>query len=171
VCAERYALTGAWCVGERRSVLLSTLDAYKFERVKAAATVFARLLHETVPVIGPDYVVATIPTASQHIRVRGYDHAELIAKEFAKLRGLPYQRLLNRETSVTQHFSSRRERFAHAKSAFKLRRTAPKVFLFDDIITTGATIQAATELLRAGGVEEVYVGVIARQPLDGSSDL
>jgi ComF family protein len=168
---ERHGLRGAWCVGERRGALLASLDAYKFERTKAAAGEFARLLDATTPIIESECVVTSIPTAPSHIRVRGYDHAALIAQEFARLRGLPFLQMLDRESSGTQHFSTRRERFIDAKQAFTLRQSRPAVFLIDDIVTTGATLEAATELLLEGGATRVYVGVIARQPLDDSAHL
>ena len=171
LCAERHDLLSAWCVAERRSTLRTALDAYKFERVQAASEIFARLLDESVPLLEADVVVTSIPTVPAHIRERGYDHAGLIAKKFAKLRGLTYRPLLDRTDTHTQHFSTRRERVAHAERAFQARSCAERVLLVDDIVTTGATIQAAARVLTRAGAQEVCVGIIARQPLDEKADL
>ena len=165
-CTERYDLCSAWCIGERRETLKSVLDAYKFERVRSAAESFARLMDETIPVLDPDTVVTAIPTVPAHIRQRGYDHAELAAKRFARLRGLPYRPLLERRDTHTQHTSSRQDRLRNAAQAFKTRRVAENVLLFDDIVTTGATVQAAAKELKRAGAERIHVAIIARQPLD-----
>ncbi|MET0980124.1 MAG: phosphoribosyltransferase family protein [Candidatus Saccharimonadales bacterium] len=38
--------------------------------------------------------------------------------------------------------------------------------LIDDVVTTGATIKYAAESLRQAGATQIWVAVIARQPLD-----
>lgn len=171
LCSERNHLLSAWCVGERTAALRTALDAYKFEHVKAAADTFAQLLHEAMPQLNGNVVVAAIPTAPAHIRERGYDHAELIARKFAKLRGLPYRSLLERTDTHTQHFATRGERLHYADKAFRAIRIEQQVLLIDDIVTSGATIQAAARELKRAGVESLQVGIIARQPLDVKADL
>jgi ComF family protein len=170
-CGDKLDISAAWCVGERRDVLMRALDAYKFEHAKAAATVLARLLDQTLPILDDTVVVTAVPTVSSHIRERGYDHTELIARQFAKLRSLPYSSLIERHDSYTQHFASRRERLAHARKAFKASGSPEQVLLIDDIVTTGATAQAAAKALRDAGGKHIHIAIIARQPLDGSSDL
>ena len=171
-CARQSGVEAAWCVGERREGLKRALDAYKFERVRSAAATFATLLDDTLPVLEGDWVVTAVPTAASHVRARGYDHAELIARMVAKRRGLPYQALLARRGDQTQHFAKgRKQRHAIAHQAFSAHGKATKVLLIDDIVTTGATIQAVTEVLRSNGTEHIAVAVISRQPLDEMAHL
>lgn len=159
----------AWYVGERRAVLEELIDAYKFEHVKAARQTFADLLNESLPVLPERTVVVPLPTISPHIRQRGYDHMLLIAQAFAKARHLKVDTSLQRIGSSKQLGSSRRDRFRQAKSAFQTSKNldaSVPYLLLDDVFTTGASLQYATEALQKAGACEVWVAVIARQPLD-----
>ena len=165
-CRNRHGLEAAWCVGERRHALKSSLDAFKFERVKAAAEVFAQLLDISLPVIDQDFVVTTVPSATSHIRQRGYAHMDLVAKNFARKRGLPFRAILEHHGNQTQHFKSKRQRAENARASLSITESPPNVLLIDDIVTTGATIETACRLLKEGGTRQLVVAAIARQPLD-----
>ena len=166
-CHEPYQK--AWCVGERRSVLEQLIDAYKFEHVKAAHRTFAELLDEALPLLPPETIVVPLPTVAPHIRQRGYDHMLLVARSFAKRRGLQLSTALRRVGANKQLGSSRKDRIAHAKSAYEvsgeLDPTVPYLLL-DDVFTTGASLHYAALKLREAGAREIWVAVIARQPLD-----
>jgi predicted amidophosphoribosyltransferase len=114
-------------------------------------------------------VVVPIPTVPSHIRERGYDHALLLAKIFAKSRGLKMRRLLYRKTSTRQREASRETRMIQAQQAFELRGRLEldrPHLIIDDVITTGATVEFAAKILKDAGVHEVWVAAVARQPLD-----
>jgi predicted amidophosphoribosyltransferase len=54
----------------------------------------------------------------------------------------------------------------NASKGLRVKKNVPeKVLLVDDIYTTGATLQACTEILRTAGAQRVYVAVLARQTL------
>jgi predicted amidophosphoribosyltransferase len=62
---------------------------------------------------------------------------------------------------------SRRERLANPTIRFVCRRTwtdAPCIGLVDDVMTTGATASALTEVLLAAGAGEVHVLCATRTP-------
>lgn len=168
VCQRRFPYSKAWVVGERSDVLRRLLDDYKFERRIAAAKVCAELLDSILPVLPPETIVTYIPTSTTHIRQRGYDHAQLIAKRFAKRRGLVCRATLLRNGHSVQHGSSRAERIKQADAAYTLKPIEEDVpfLMIDDIFTTGATVTAASRLLIDAGASEVWLGIIARQPLD-----
>ena len=169
ICVKhRNPISAAWIAGERDDVLAHVIDVFKFERCKSAYRDLAEVLLETMPIVPADTVVTSVPTVRSHIRERGYDHALLIAKAVAKRRGLPYKRLLQRETSTRQRGASRKERFGQAKEAFTVLSVAipPKILIIDDVVTTGATLHFAAKLLKDAGAETVFVAAIAKQPLD-----
>ena len=70
----------------------------------------------------------------------------------------------------------RSARLRNVRGAFAVRRTLrervqgrvgeplPSRVVVDDVTTTGATVRAATEALRAAGVAEVHVWVAAKTP-------
>jgi len=145
------------------------IDDYKFHRVRAVSGVLARLLDELLPEYDASTVVVPVPTAPTNIRKRGYDHMLLVARQFARRRGLRVERPLVRQTNVTQHYArSAAERRKQAQWFFRasdVRADTPYLIL-DDIFTTGSTIKAAAQTLRAAGALDIRVGIIARHRND-----
>ena len=143
------------------------LDGYKFEGVRASYRIIARLLHESLPELPVNSVVVPVPTTPHNVRVRGYDHMLLIAREFGALRSLAISPLLYRKNNVTQHFAkTASERHRQAKDFFATRGNIDKnitYMVMDDIFTTGATLEAASLCLREAGASTVWAVVVARQ--------
>ena len=169
ICARcKTTYEKAWCVGDREGVLERLIDAYKFERVKRASVELAFLFDAILPVLPRDTVVIPVPTIQSHVRVRGYDHALLLAREFAKQRGLTVSTDLKRRNSISQRGLTKRERLSAAKQAFYCDKTLqPRPYLLlDDVVTTNATLRYCAKALQAAGADNVWVAVIARQPLD-----
>lgn len=170
ICVECLAVMpydAVWVVGWRRGALKKLVSVYKFERAMAGADVLANLLHQTLPVLPENLVVTSVPTIEQHIRRRGYDHAAKVAKRLARLRNLPYRQLLTRSDSYVQHAADRATRQRQIRGVFVAKGGMPDTaLLIDDIYTTGATINEAAKELRRAGCRRIYVGVVARQPLD-----
>ncbi len=159
----------AWCVGERSDALESLIDGFKFQRTRYAYRHLAELLDAVVPDLDPETVVVSIPTISSHVRERGYDHARLVARQFAKRRGLRFSPLLQRKTATKQRGVSKKARFAQAREAFLCKApldSTRQYLLIDDVFTTGATMQYGTEVLQANGAKNVSIAIIARQPFD-----
>ncbi len=155
-----------WCVGARTGALADVIDAYKFERVRAAYRDVAVLLDRRLPPLPPDTLVVPIPTTPHNIRRRGYDHMRLVARELAKRRGLHDAQLLSRRNNVTQHFTkSAAERRKQAAGFFELRHEFTgdvPILLIDDIFTTGATVRAGAECLRYAGYSTITAAILVR---------
>ena len=157
------------CVLWRRGAVARLIDDYKFYRVRAASGVLARLLDELLPEYDASTVVVPVPTAPANIRKRGYDHMLLVARQFARRRGLRVERPLVRQTNVTQHYArSAAERRKQAQQFFQARSAQADVpyLILDDIFTTGSTITAAAQTLRAAGARDIRVGIVARHGND-----
>lgn len=159
----------AWYVGVRAGVLQRLIGLYKFERVRSAYRQLGDILLSTLPDLPPQTIVVPVPTASSHVRERGYDHMLLIAKYVAKKRGLALSRALSRSTQTKQRQSSAKQREAQAKSAFQVTSTLDQgvpYLLIDDIMTTGSTVKYAAQTLKKAGARHVWLAIIARQTLD-----
>jgi ComF family protein len=159
----------AWLVGIRSGALQRLIGSFKFQNTKAAAENLASLLDARLPVLPASTLLVPIPTTSAHIRQRGYDHLQLISEYFALKRDLPIARVLSRGNTATQHGANRTTRLEQAQSAFRLTGSidpAATYLILDDVVTTGATIQEASKLLYAAGARTIFVGALARQPLD-----
>jgi ComF family protein len=145
------------------------IGLYKFERLQAANRSLSDLLLNIVPELPAQTIVVPVPTVSSHIRERGYDHMLLIARRFAVSRHLRLAKALGRTTDTKQRQASARQRIAQAKAAFEVTEdivTGVPYLLIDDVMTTGATIKYAVQALKRAGATQVWVAVIARQPLD-----
>lgn len=159
----------AWLVGPREGALQRLIGLYKFERARAGYKALADLLDATIPQLPTNAVIVAVPTLPSHIRQRGYDHMHLIARRFAKRRGLSLVRPLSRVNATVQRHATAKVRRQQAEHAFgvqlNINGDVPYV-LIDDVMTTGATIEFAAAALRQAGARQVWVVVIARQTLD-----
>lgn len=154
----------------RQGVVKQIIDSYKFSHNKSAARVLADLLHATLPLLPADTVIVPVPTVTNHIRRRGYDHVGLLARHLSRLRGVPILPVVVRKNKTVQHTAPTTTiRRVQAQQAFRLNGEyclqGRPVLLLDDIITTGSTLTSAGQLLCSAGAI-VYGAVLAYQPLD-----
>lgn len=139
----------------------------KFERTQAAAKDIARAMAARLAFVDVEQLIVTyVPTANACVRMRGYDQAQLIARELARELGVPYAALLARVGSARQLGASRELRHAQLGNAFRpLKPYATRkasVLLVDDVITTGSTLEAAAATLKTAGAKIVHAAVFAR---------
>jgi ComF family protein len=165
-CRLPYA--AAWCVGDHSAILQRLIGIYKFQNAYAARKDLADMVLERIPYLPPETIVVPVPTVAGHIRERGYDHAYEIARIIAKQRGLACKKMLSRRSTTQQRDANRSVRIQQAKDAFTSRHSIDSVpcLLIDDVVTTGATVRYAAQTLKQAGASEVWVAVLARQPLD-----
>jgi len=116
-------------------------------------------------------IIIPVPLHKKRALQRGYNQAEWFARGFASVITHPevhttvLQRLRNTTSQTALDKSQRKE---NLKNAFSLGENAKRhlrdksVLLIDDVITTGATTAAATEVLLEGGCKEVAVCSFAR---------
>lgn len=170
VCKSHHlAYRQAWCVGERQGAVQRLIGTFKFQNAQAAYRPLAQLLHARLPDLPLDTVIVPVPSLPDHIRERGYDHVQLICRELGRLRGLTISRCIERRDKSVQHHANREQRIQQAVQAFHIARTidpAVPYLIIDDVVTTGSTIKQMARILRDAGAVDIWVAVIARQPLD-----
>ena len=113
--------------------------------------------------------VVPVPLHWRRRRSRGYDQAALLATPVANVLGIPallrgLRRVRNTPSQVDLPHGERQQNIAGAFAPWRLRGLR-RVLLIDDVRTTGATLRAASEALRAGGVSEVHSFVLAARVL------
>jgi len=176
---QRLSAAGRTCGGCRRSswvfsaTAATTYDGQakrliwklKFDGARAAADVAAALMAERCK-LPAEAILVPIPTATGRVRRRSYDQAVLLARRLAVRTALPCVSLLRRSGQAQQHTATRGQRLAQLQDAFSachpLRVRGAHVVLIDDILTTGATVEAAALALKKAGARRVTVAVFAQ---------
>jgi len=132
---------------------------FKFEGDQEAGRLCARYMADVVNADDFDVVVAATTTPARR-RQRGYDQAELLAREVARRLRLPYVRGLVRVKNVHQIGNDRALRLLQSEGLYEAvrveRLTSKRVLLIDDVTTTGATLRSAAITLEQAGAESVY---------------
>lgn len=106
-------------------------------------------------------VIMPVPIHYKRRVKRGYNQAEILAKELGKYINIPVDsKCIIRQTDTKpQKELSVSQRKQNLENAFKIVDNVvkyKKVILVDDIYTTGSTIDECTRVLLSAGVEKVY---------------
>lgn len=98
---------------------------------------------------------------------RGFNQSELIMQQLSKQLGNDTNDQLVQHTgsSRVQHFLNKQQRLSNRQHVFHCVGEVPKrVIVVDDVITTGATMSAICQRLKAGGAEYIEVWALALTP-------
>ena len=130
------------------------------------AAVAEPALRRLLRISGPVTLVP-VPLHLERRRARGFNQAELLARELARRVGMRMADPLRRVRPTTkQHRLNRAARLENLRNAFIVRGGAEvqrAALLVDDIVTTTATLEACASVLREAGCETVYGFALARE--------
>ena len=118
-------------------------------------------------------VIIPIPLSEKSLKKRHYNQSELLAKEISKLSNKPILTDVLLKTKETQHQKelSYKDRQKNLSEAFKIEHRKEikdkNILLVDDVMTTGATANTCSEILKKF-CKKVYVVTFARNTLDFS---
>ncbi len=136
----------------------------KFQGAQAAAADMSMRMAALLQTDEHDLIVP-VPTATKRVRQRGYDQAKLLARHMARQKQLPYMDCLRRSGQTHQVGASREQRLMQLRNAFQLKSGymlgGNRIVIVDDVVTTGATLEAAASILLASGASQVDAIVFA----------
>ncbi len=164
---EDFKKSNMYVVSRRDGILNQLVQDYKYHSIRALARPLAGLLDQVLPKNLPkDSIVVPLPTATNHVRNRGFDHTYLLAKNLGKIRKFKVEKILLRNKNTVQVGSTKKERFTQATKAYilnpkiKIQKDATYILL-DDVYTTGASINAAKNLLKSAGAKNIKIALLA----------
>ncbi len=146
-----------------------SLLRYKFRGRSAYSRVYGRLLAQRIAeALGGAFdLVSFVPVSPRRRAVRGYDQAELLARETAKVFGVRPLRTLRkpRQNRTQSELHGLSQRAANVRGVYRAVRperfAGQRILLIDDIVTTGATLSEAARTLRAAGAAGVVCAALA----------
>lgn len=154
-----------------QSPLREAIHQFKYRRIRRMAEPLGALLASHAALHQPGaLVVLAIPLHSARQNERGFNQAEALARVVAQNLRLPFinEGLVRiRATEQQAMMLNARARSDNMRGAFCWNGAAPpdKVLLVDDVYTTGATMAACADALRAAGTTEVHAAALARSRL------
>lgn len=154
---------------------------FKFQGQPAWARELARWMldtREAQSLLDEADVLAPVPLTPMRLSERGYNQAWELTKQLRKesrTQAQAWPDLLERsDEAQLQHTLPRDQRLDNARQSLKCSTehrhalAGKHVLLVDDVMTTGATLQAAAQVLRQAGAASVSGMVFARTPGPGS---
>lgn len=136
----------------------------KFRGNQSAARIMGLVMSRKVGALADQVLITHMPATTAHVRQRGFDQAALIAKRLALLSGRSYASVIRRSGSWHQLGADRQTRLIQLSAALRVTQNVAgrHVLLVDDVVTTGSSLKAATEVLLAAGAERVDCLVFAQ---------
>lgn len=153
--------------GNGRKLVLALKHADRLDIAPAAAEWIA---HAASPVLRPGMVVVPVPSHWTRMFRRRYNQAAELARAVARVTGLDFapNALVRTRGGETQEGKSFDARFENLQRAFKPNPRKPcaltdkTVLIVDDVMTSGATLSAATEAALSAGASDVNIATLAR---------
>ncbi len=104
-------------------------------------------------------LIVPVPLYFYRENWRGFNQAEVIARGLSVSMGVPFESSLMRiKNTKQQAVLERSVRLKNMKGAFVLKKAlaVKRVVLVDDVFTSGASMRECVEVLKRGGVDEVW---------------
>ncbi|MEZ4686485.1 MAG: ComF family protein [Bacteroidia bacterium] len=150
---------------DKKGKLQRLINAFKYQDAPDVAVHLGRLLGHSLKdseMAGEFDAVIPVPLHPAKALKRGYNQAERIAFGLAEALGkdLDTACLLRSRNTRTQTRKSRDARWRNVNGAFELKKQPPsRLLLVDDVITTGATLEACIQVLQAADITPEYVAI------------
>lgn len=163
----KYVVYGGFCAvssfryeGKYREALLRLKFSNKKQYSKSFAVSIANDIAKVYNGIKFD-CITSVPLSQSRLRERGYNQAEVLARDTAEILHIDYEELLEKiKDNYAQHDLAKAKRKQNVKGAYGLKdKNAVKgktVLLIDDVVTTGYTMNACCKILIKNGAEAVY---------------
>ncbi len=175
---NNYNFAYARSPGEYSGSLKDILHLYKFGQNEHLAVPLSELVmkmagSQLLPgdrTFDADAIIA-VPLHRKREKKRGFNQSYLIARQLGKKLGIKVEKkvLIRSRDSIPQIELPPYKREKNVRGAFTIRNAfrvrGRKIFLIDDIFTTGATVSECAKVLKEAGAREIVVFTVAHTPL------
>lgn len=172
-CRVETPLSKVMVVAEYTGPAKTLLWKLKTDGIQEAARIMALEIAKLLPGSLAGWILVAVPTSNRRRRQRGYDQARLIAKELQRITGLHHFDVLRRRGEIHQVGASIEARKTQLQNTFEIinKRSIKdrSIILVDDVVTTGATLEAAAITLKAAGAKQVQAVCFAHPKLRNDS--
>jgi ComF family protein len=154
--------------------LRTVIHRFKYQDLRVLADLLGQLMAETWRQVGvPGDLIVPVPLHPARLRHRGFNQSALLAHELGRHVQLPVaddamQRTRNTAPQTSLGGEARRANVHRAFYAQPARLGGCRVVLVDDVLTSGATMEACASALRHAGARGVHGFTLARAT--GSSE-
>ncbi len=156
-------LDRAWSSAPHEGVARNLVAALKFRHLLPVAGLMADRIHWLAPAHLLSGAIVPVPAAPTRLRRRGFDPAGELAACLAEQISAPLEQCLVRRGGRRQVGRTRAERVGQPPRIHANATVPRSVVLVDDVLTTGATLTACAQALRAAGAARVVAVTFARR--------
>jgi ComF family protein len=116
-------------------------------------------------------ILIPVPLDKKKLKNRGYNQSEELARELSKILQISVisDNLSKIKRTKSQMELSKEEREKNLEGAFIIKNPAEirgkKIFLVDDVYTTGSTMEECAKILKNAGAKQVWGITVAREGL------
>lgn len=159
-----------------RGLVPEAVQRYKFRPVRAYCVPFGAVMAQSLQDYLPERadLITWCPLSRERLHERGFDQAELLAREVGKWLSLPVAGTLKKvkHTDPQSGLEEESARRANARGAYAvlpgMDLEGHIVVLVDDVVTSGATMSECAGLLRMAGAAKVYGLTLAQARRDSA---
>src|SRR5690606_39095563 len=154
--------------GRHEGELRKLIHLFKYDQMQPLSVRLGDLLASVEPRLDDVDLVLAAPLHWRRRRDRGFNQAGMLAARAARAWGLPFDPIALERTKATppQAGLTRAERLANVRGAFRVRNpqavAGRGIVLVDDVMTTGATLDACARALKRAGARTVTAVTLAR---------
>ena len=161
---------GALLFFTKDSLVQTLITQLKYHHNKKVGILFGKLMGEAIAVeekFKAVDIIITIPISASKINSRGFNQSEVIAMgmQYVWHRPLLNDVLIKKSWSNSQTKKNRKARLQQLPDLFYLQKPTSiegkHILLVDDVLTTGATLEAAIASLMTGSPASVSIAVAA----------
>jgi len=157
--------------GEYTNEMQKLIRGLKYHKQKELAFFLAKFMYEYFRdlKIEGKFQVVPVPLHKNRQKHRGYNHMELVAREFCNLSGYTINTTLIKRGKDTapQYKLTYKQRLNNLSNAFEVDKSQLldlPILIIDDICTTGATFQSMIEILKENGCINKIICFSASNP-------